>query len=185
MNRLEYPTQDEILKTGSIVHWKTIKSLLTEGDRRKRLHVRVTCGRCKKRRWVGLNNMSCRTKQGRGFTGVCLNCIDKPGAEQIRGKKSKGWFLSVRGYKYLHRPGHPMADIRGFVAEHRLVMSEVLGRDLESWEHVHHINGQKADNDPGNLELVTNVNHAQITKLLRHVRKLENLLRRNKIKVPR
>lgn len=43
--------------------------------------------------------------------------------------------------------------------EHRVVMEHKLGRKLESWEHVHHINEDGLDNDPNNLELVTNSEH--------------------------
>ena len=46
-----------------------------------------------------------------------------------------------------------MADRKGRVAQHRLVMSESLGRPLLDSENVHHINGVRDDNRLENLEL--------------------------------
>lgn len=63
------------------------------------------------------------------------------------------------GYIYIRYRKHPNSDCDGWIAEHRLVMENHLGRYLESCEHIHHKNKNRLDNRIENLDLHTNSSH--------------------------
>lgn len=68
--------------------------------------------------------------------------------------------VTSAGYVRLNQPDHPLAMADGWVFEHRLVAWETFG-PFDTSMHVHHINGDKSDNRPDNLELLTPQEHGK------------------------
>ena len=64
------------------------------------------------------------------------------------------------GYVVEQCPDHPAACKQGYVYQHRLVVEDSIGRHLNRSEHVHHKDENRANNELGNLELMSSKNHA-------------------------
>ena len=83
-----------------------------------------------------------------------------------RGEEHYNWQggsrLRENGYRFLHRRGHPLADAKGYVREHRLVAQEALGRPLPPKAVLHHVNGVRDDNRGANLVLCENAGYHQL-----------------------
>jgi hypothetical protein len=91
-----------------------------------------------------------RSKQRKSRT--CGDC--RPNGGVHNGAWKGGRTTHRAGYVLLRSPGHPRATPdRPYAFEHILVMEQTLGRYLHRTETVHHRNGVKDDNRPGNLEL--------------------------------
>lgn len=106
----------------------------------------VTCGGTfsvqenQLRRYSGGGTYCSRTCKHRGMLGVEL------GVNTVRYVRPDG-YIALR------------VGIRKWKLEHRVVMERELGRELTANEHVHHINGDKQDNHPENLQVLTNAEH--------------------------
>jgi hypothetical protein len=95
--------------------------------------------------------------------------LSVPEVNQKKGHKREnncnwkgGRSFTEHGYIEILLPDHPQANKRGYVREHRYVMEQFLGRYLEKWEHVHHKNQDKTDNDIKNLELLDIAEHTRL-----------------------
>lgn len=165
----------------------------------------LDCLNCGKERWVAILHgkpvsercRSCanrtpeiRAKRkvlstGRTHTDRAKRMISKARLME-KNPNWRGGRIMRKGYVLIKLPPddffYPMTSTHGYVLEHRLVMAKHLGRCLHGWEIVHHKNHVKTDNALGNLQLVSNDGHTQITILERTVRKLrEEIIERDKL----
>lgn len=70
-----------------------------------------------------------------------------------------------RSFKPTGKPKHKYKTIKvdgKYIREHRHIMQVHLGRQLKSWEHVHHINDNSLDNRLENLVVLSNSEHQKI-----------------------
>lgn len=65
-------------------------------------------------------------------------------------------------YRHVYAPNHPHARQNGCIYEHRAVVEEKIGRILTLDEVIHHMDGNKRNNDPDNLIIFrTNSDHSR------------------------
>lgn len=88
--------------------------------------------------------------------GITVNRKTPMNGDREFKRRKRGRSISGKEYVFVWMPDHPNANGAGWVPEHRLVASEVLGRPLRDKEVVHHVNTKTDDNRPENLMVFKN-----------------------------
>lgn len=163
----------ESLPDGTVIDWTSIIAP-PDGRSGESYKVDAIC-RCGYRRRISV------AKYSVGKTvGLCRSCTKSLATAGTNNPRWHGGSTS-RGYRIVRiPPDHPMicmAEVHtisgwGRVLEHRLVAATQRGTPLEPWEHVHHINQDRQDNRPENLQVVRPAEHATITAMEREIKRL-------------
>ena len=96
------------------------------------------------------------------------------GAQHPRWKN--GRMITSHGYVAVKVPeDHHLRQAHGYAYEHDLVAEEKLGRRLQPGEVAHHLNGDKQDNRPENIEVMSKADHGR-----EHVHALHEANRRRR-----
>lgn len=76
------------------------------------------------------------------------------------------------GFRRVTRKGYiEIKTFAGYKREHVFIMESLLGRSLDCHEVVHHVDGNKANNDISNLQLMSHGEHTSLHNKLRNINK--------------
>ncbi len=142
-------------------HWNQIKSLYFKGYSTNQIGELLQINGSNIYHALGSRGIPMRTQRD-----AIQLAHDRGQVRTARGERHKWWkggkSKHTAGYILIKRPEHPRADCRGYVPEHTLVAEKKIGRLLLSNEITHHINHDRTDNRPENLDVMTNVEHGKM-----------------------
>lgn len=121
------------------------------------------CDDCKDENEVTYQNIKNKSNH------YCSSCSNKR-AYNIKKDAYKPWnigktYQKCSGNYYINSAGYKLYYIGdksykgGYIAEHRIVMELHLGRRLKKGEVIHHIDGNKQNNNLNNLVLLNSTSH--------------------------
>ncbi|MDR0384432.1 MAG: HNH endonuclease [Christensenellaceae bacterium] len=98
-------------------------------------------------------------KDGIRIKSCSYKCSQKFKEERVNYRP----YVIISGYKYLYKPNHPKTlKNELYIAEHRYIFEQNIGRYLKDDEVVHHLNGNKLDNRFSNLILLSSSDHSKL-----------------------
>lgn len=120
---------------------------------KKRKGIILRCECCKKEFYVP----NYRANQAKYCS---RNCLAKIHLSKFTDFKFKKLGKECHKYKTITVNGRQ-------IREHRYIMQQYIGRKLEKWEHVHHIDGNSMNNKITNLIILSNSAHQKEEHLFR------------------
>jgi len=130
---------------------KLLGNMRLNNDNRNYKYSLFECSHCK-------TEVVRKTKDGKNATLCSRKCY----AETRNRRGAYKEYIVISGYKYIQCPSHPNATLKGYVAEHRIILENKMGRYLGKEEDVHHKNFNKLDNRECNLLALTKSEHGKL-----------------------